>query len=55
LPVRSYICAWRAIFILVARHSKKMVVVRERGPSGIAWFETPVNAGAHGLQTLLSR
>ncbi|MBP2564688.1 hypothetical protein J2766_001247 [Agrobacterium tumefaciens] len=55
LPVRSYICVWRTIFAPVARHSKKMVAVKERGPAGPARFETLAKPGPGGLQTLLSR
>lgn len=55
LPVRSYICAWRAIFAFVVCHSKKMVAAGERGPAGAARSESPVNLGPKGLQTLLSR
>jgi hypothetical protein len=53
--VRSYICAWRAIFAPVARHSKKLVAVRERRPAGPARFETLAKRAPDGLQTLLSR
>jgi hypothetical protein len=55
LPVRSYICVWRTIFAPAARHSKKMVAVRERGPAGPARFETLAKSALDGLQTLLSR
>jgi hypothetical protein len=55
LPVRSYICAWRAIFAVVACHSKKMVAASERDPTGTKRFESPVNLGPKGPQTLLSR
>jgi hypothetical protein len=46
LPVRSYICAWQAIFAVVARHSKKMVAAGERASAGPVRFKTLATPGS---------